>query len=83
MHNLFGDTHSVDVKRETGGGYRISDAIQGDTVAKILRYVNFEPEDLVRAYTKNFAASGLPASQQDALLSELTSGLSGYTYLEE
>ncbi|MEX0605116.1 MAG: biosynthetic arginine decarboxylase [Marinobacter sp.] len=83
MHNLFGDTHSVDVKRETGGGYRISDAIQGDTVAKILRYVNFEPEDLVRAYTEKFEASDIPASEQTALLSELTGGLNGYTYLEE
>ncbi|MBD3642122.1 MAG: biosynthetic arginine decarboxylase [Marinobacter sp.] len=83
MHNLFGDTHSVDVRLDDHGGYAISDPITGDTVAKVLRYVNFEPDQLLEAYRRKFSASDLSDSQQKALLAELAAGLEGYTYLEE
>ncbi|MEE3170451.1 MAG: biosynthetic arginine decarboxylase [Pseudomonadota bacterium] len=83
MHNLFGDTHSVDVRLNTEGGYEISEPITGDTVAKVLRYVNFEPQTLLEAYRRKFSDSGLPADTQSALLGELAAGLDGYTYLEE
>jgi len=83
MHNLFGDTHSVDVRRDEDGSYRISETIAGDTVAKILRYVNFEPEQLLQAYRRKFARSDLDALSQERLLAELESGLHGYTYLED
>lgn len=83
MHNLFGDTHSVDVHRSESGGYTISEPIQGDTVAKVLQYVNFEPTALLQAYERKFAASDFDQSTQQNLLAELANGLSGYTYLEE
>ena len=83
MHNLFGDTHSVDVRRNAGGGHTVSETIHGDTVARVLQYVNFEPAALLRAYQQKFAASGLPEEQQATLLEELGNGLEGYTYLEE
>ncbi|WP_166269679.1 biosynthetic arginine decarboxylase [Marinobacter caseinilyticus] len=83
MHNLFGDTHSVDVRRDEHGGYEIGDPIYGDTVAKILRYVNFEPQDLTSAYRRKFEHSALSTATQAELLEELVGGLNGYTYLEE
>ena len=83
MHNLFGDTHSVDVRLTDKGGYEISEPITGDTVAKVLRYVNFEPDTLLQAYRQKFTASNLPADTQSSLLAELAAGLDGYTYLEE
>ncbi|WP_336367405.1 biosynthetic arginine decarboxylase [Marinobacter sp. C2H3] len=83
MHNLFGDTHSVDVRLNGQGGYEIGEPITGDTVAKVLRYVNFEPGQLLAAYQRKFAASSLAPGQQAALLDELSVGLDGYTYLEE
>ncbi len=83
MHNLFGDTHSVDVRGNKGGGYIISDPINGDTVAKVLQYVNFEPNALMHAYESKFATSEFDQASREKLLAELTSGLSGYTYLEE
>ena len=83
MHNLFGDTHSVDVKLDQQGQYQVGKAITGDTVAKVLRYVNFEPANLLEAYRQKFRHSGLAAELQQTLLAELSSGLEGYTYLEE
>jgi arginine decarboxylase len=52
-------------------------------VAKVLRYVNFEPANLLEAYRQKFRHSGLAAELQQTLLAELSSGLEGYTYLEE
>ncbi|MEX2474676.1 biosynthetic arginine decarboxylase [Marinobacter sp.] len=83
MHNLFGDTHSVDVCRNDSGHYTISDATDGDTVAKVLRYVNFEPAALLQSYQRQFEASELTEDTQQRLLGELKNGLEGYTYLEE
>ncbi|KAA1172409.1 biosynthetic arginine decarboxylase [Marinobacter salinexigens] len=83
MHNLFGDTHSVDVRLTDNGSYTISPPVVGDTVSKVLRYVNFEPEALLDAYCRKFAQSGLPETLQSELLAELAAGLEGYTYLEE
>ena len=83
MHNLFGDTHSVDVRLTADSGYQISDPIDGDTVAKVLRYVNFEPDTLMDAYRSKFATSGMAPETQSALMTELAAGLDGYTYLEE
>ena len=83
MHNLFGDTHSVDVRLNAQGQYDIGTPITGDTVAKVLRYVNFEPDNLLTAYRTKFAASALTPETQAQLLNELNAGLEGYTYLEE
>ena len=83
MHNLFGDTHSIDVRLDADGKPCTGDLITGDTVAKVLRYVNFEPDTLQQAYDLQLRSSGLPDSEQSALLAELTAGLEGYTYLEE
>ncbi|SFR82688.1 arginine decarboxylase [Marinobacter daqiaonensis] len=83
MHNLFGDTHSVDVHLQADGNYQVGQPTEGDTVADILRYVNFDPLALRKAYQQRFAASELPADEQKQLLAELEAGLEGYTYLEE
>ncbi len=57
MHNLFGgDTHSVDVKLDQQGGqYQVGGEpiTGGDTVAKVLRYVNFEPANLLEPTGKS------------------------------
>ncbi|MBE0484691.1 biosynthetic arginine decarboxylase [Marinobacter sp.] len=83
MHNLFGDTHSVDVRLNARGEYDIGTPITGDTVAKVLRYVNFEPDNLLAAYQAKFLASALDSETQSQLMEELRAGLEGYTYLEE
>ncbi len=83
MHNLFGDTDSVQVELAPGG-YRLVDARRGDTVDSVLRYVNFRPEDLLDAYRARIAAaSDLSPTRREAYLTELKAGLSGYTYLED
>ncbi|MDO3721737.1 biosynthetic arginine decarboxylase [Marinobacter sp. chi1] len=83
MHNLFGDTHSVDVRLNDQGEFKASTPMIGDTVASVLRYVNFEPDSLLEAYQCKLANSDLPEDRRAALMAELEAGLDGYTYLED
>jgi len=84
MHNLFGDTDSVQVEPVAGGGYKLSQARRGDTVGSVLRYVHFDAEDLLGAYREKIAAvKDLDADSRKAFLKEIQDGLDGYTYLED
>jgi len=84
MHNLFGDTDSVNVELDKDNGYRLVKPEQGDTAEVVLRYVHFEPNDLVARYhSKIDAATSLDLQQRAQYLKELEEGLKGYTYLEK
>ena len=83
MHNLFGDTDSVHVELLPDGRHQLTQALRGDTVDSVLRYVHFEPPELLAAYRARVeAAPGLSAAQRDGYLAELAAGIEGYTYLE-
>lgn len=82
MHNLFGDTDSVHVEI-TDDGYRLTNALRGDDVGSVLRYVHFDPENLLDAYKAKLAAAELDPGQSEQFLHELAEGLRGYTYLED
>ncbi len=47
MHNLFGDTNAVHVS-VNAKGYTIDQLIDGETVAEVLDYVQYNPKKLVR-----------------------------------
>ncbi len=83
MHNLFGDTDSVNVELDASGGYKLVKPEQGDVAADVLRYVHFEPEELLRMYRDKIAAADLSDAQRESHLCELEQGLKGYTYLED
>jgi len=83
LHNLFGDTDSINVELTEDGGYRLVEPERGDTVDELLRYVHFEPDTLRRAYREKIYAVGLRGAEAGALLAELDHGLTGYTYLED
>jgi arginine decarboxylase len=83
MHNLFGDTDAVNVELTADGDYRLVEPRHGDTVEELLRYVEFDPVQLLARYRDKIAAAGLQRDERAAYLRFLTSGLQGYTYLEE
>lgn len=83
MHNLFGDTDSVTVELTEDGGYQLSDPRRGDSVKSVLRYVDYDADDLMAAYRARVAASGLSLQEQEGILAQLDAGLRGYTYLED
>lgn len=82
MHNLFGDTDSVDVVLEEQDFYILSDAKQGDTVDSVLKYVDFDPNDLFKKLQGKLQQSDLTTQERVELIADLSEGLRGYTYFE-
>ncbi|MCL4316188.1 MAG: biosynthetic arginine decarboxylase [Gammaproteobacteria bacterium] len=83
MHNLFGDTDSVHVELDADGAYHFTHPLRGDTVDSVLRYVQFNADDLMALFRKKVEAAKLQPAQRQGFLQELQEGLSGYTYLED
>ena len=85
MHNLFGDTNAVHVS-VTEKGYNIEQIIDGETVAEVLDYVQYNPKKLVRTLetwvTKSVKEGKISLEEGKEFLSNYRSGLYGYTYLE-
>ncbi len=83
MHNLFGDTDSINVELRQNGSYQYSQPLQGDTVDNVLRYVHFNPDDLLEQYRARLDVAELNETQRQLYWDELNAGLHGYTYLED
>jgi len=83
MHNLFGDTHSVDVYLEDDGQASYKHAQQGDDVSSVLQYVNFDEKKLRQSYENSIEQSKLSEQEKALFLQELTDSLSAYTYLKD
>lgn len=80
IHNLFGETHSVNVRLENSG-YRVSEPRHGQRVADVLRQVRFDPADLLGTYQRMGETAGLTPQELEVHLEGLRAGLEGYTYL--
>jgi len=82
MHNLFGDTHSVNIEL-TEDGYRMSDFLEGEHVSDLLDYVHINRQTLQQAYTEKLQTSAVSSAEKERYLNELLHGLKAYTYLEK
>ncbi|MBU1008795.1 MAG: biosynthetic arginine decarboxylase [Bacteroidetes bacterium] len=85
LHNLFGDTNAVHVSVDSKG-YYIDQVIDGETVAEVLDYVQYNSKKLVRTVETwvmtAVKAGKITAEEGKEFLSNYRSGLYGYTYLE-
>lgn len=85
LHNLFGDTNAVHVSVNENG-YKIDKVIDGETVAEVLEYVQYNPKKMVRTVeswvTTSVKAGTITLQEGKEFLSNYRSGLYGYTYLE-
>lgn len=85
MHNLFGDTNAVHVSVDSKG-YSIDQIIDGETVAEVLDYVQYNPKKLVRTLetwvTQSVKEGKITVEEGKEFLNNYRSGLYGYTYLE-
>ncbi|MGO2008676.1 biosynthetic arginine decarboxylase [Vreelandella alkaliphila] len=82
LHNLFGDTDSVDAALGKDGEWVLSNLQAGDTVADVLAYVNFDARVLKQKLTEQLITSGFSTQEQEKFAASLSEGLDGYTYLE-
>ncbi len=86
LHNLFGDTNVVSVEIDEEGHRVYGHEVQGDTVADVLSYVEYDPKEM----TMNFRSlaeravrnNRISAPQRKIIMQAFTEGMQGYTYFE-
>lgn len=85
LHNLFGDTNAVHVRLEDYG-YSVANVIKGDAIDEVLRYLQYDPEEMVERVRKqaeralNQGRMTLP--QLRTFMRHYEESLRSYTYLK-
>ena len=85
LHNLFGDTNAVHVRLEDYG-YSVAHVIKGDAIDDVLRYLQYDPDEMVERVRKqaeralNQGRMTLP--QLRTFMRHYEESLRGYTYLK-
>ena len=86
LHNLFGDTNAIHISLDEEHGYRIERVIEGDSVADVLGYVQYEKQELVRLMRRRLESAvrcgHINFKESARLMKRYEEGLAGYTYLE-
>ncbi len=84
MHNLFGDTNAVHIIL-TENGYQIAHVVKGDSMADVLRYVTYTPDDMVESVRRQAERAvqqeRITVQQMRLLLDHFEQALGRYTYL--
>ena len=85
LHNLFGDTNAVHITVK-GDEYTIDKVIEGETIADVLDYVQFDHKRMVRAIevwvSQSVKRGVITMEEGREFISNYRSGLYGYTYLD-
>jgi len=85
LHNLFGDTHAVHVRRN-GEEHELEQIIQGESVADVLDHVQFHRTLLLERMRRQISSarqSGrISSAETEEFLNFYRNGLNGSTYLE-
>lgn len=85
LHNLFGDANVVTISLNESG-FDIEHETEGDTIAEVMSYVEYDPQDCLAAFRKRVdravAAGDVVASERRILITAYKDSLAGYTYFE-
>jgi arginine decarboxylase len=81
IHNLFGDTDSVDVRIGADGAV-LEHARRGDTIDRVLTMVGYDIADLRRRLNAKVERADLTPGMSERLKAALDQGLTAYTYLD-
>ncbi|MBP8885492.1 arginine decarboxylase [Pseudomonas oleovorans] len=81
MHNLFGDTDSVNIYQGGDGSVVHAGIETHDTIEDMLRYVHLSPEELMTHYRDKVASAKISARERTQFLDALRLGLTRSSYL--
>jgi arginine decarboxylase len=85
LHNLFGDTNAVHVRLEDYG-YSVTNVIKGDSIDEVLRYLQYDPEEMVervrRQAERALNQGRMTLPQLRTFMLHYEESLRGYTYLK-
>lgn len=86
LHNLLGDTNVMSVTYDEDGKFRFHDELEGDTIAEVLSYVEYDTkkmEAMIRTKAERAVQEGrITAQERRKIISSYTAGMRGYTYYE-
>lgn len=84
LHNLFGDTNAVHIQL-TPKGYQIEHVVKGDTMGEVVKYVQYNSEDMVEKIRqrceKALEENQISLSESQLLLQTYEQSFMRYTYL--
>jgi arginine decarboxylase len=86
LHNLFGDTNVVSVRILDDGSTEFVHEIQGDSIADVLSYVEYNPQqmqDRFRRTAERAVREGkITATERTTIMNAFAASMRGYTYYE-
>lgn len=86
LHNLFGDANVVTITLTDDGSFEIEHETEGDTIAQVLSYVEYDPADCLAAFRKTVeravAKRSVNSAERKMLIAAYKDSLAGYTYFE-
>lgn len=82
LHNLFGDTDSLDALFDENNKLVLRNTRKGDTIKDVLGYVDFNEQMITDAYAMQLEESSLPLSERQSLMEIYRNSLKKVTYLE-
>jgi arginine decarboxylase len=87
LHNLFGDTNVVSVRFNEDGTYDFADEIEGDSIADVLSYVEYQPHILKERFRKIAERSvrdgKISGTERQEIMKSFSESMQGYTYYEK
>ena len=85
LHNLFGDTNAIHVEVSPDGRVDFAHMIHGDSVREVLKYVQYEKEDLVERWRSALelavSRGTISAGDSGEIFRKFSQAFEGYTYL--
>ena len=86
LHNLFGDTNVATIEIDEEGEFSLIHEVEGDTIAEVLRYVEYDPLALSNSFKKMVeeavSKKSLSVKERKTLMTAFKESLNGYTYFE-
>ena len=87
LHNLFGDTNVVSVHINENGSFDFVREFQGDSIADVLSYVEYEPKQMLERFRKKAEKAvrdgQINVKTRQQMLRAFRESLQGYTYFEQ
>ena len=87
LHNLFGDTNVVSVRVQKDGSYDFADEIEGDSIADVLTYVEYQPQNLRERFRKiaerSVRQGFITGAERQSIMKTFSDSMMGYTYYEK
>ncbi len=87
LHNLFGDTNVLSIHVEQDGRYEFIRELEGDSVADVLSYVEYDikmmKNRLTRIAEDSIRLGYIKPKDRKKILNDFNEGLQGYTYFEK